>query len=460
MKLKKHQLEAVEFLKTKEKALLADDTGLGKTFTIISTLNELKVNSILIVCPMSIKYQWLANLDILFHKKKFSSQIINTAKDKLKNNVDICIINYELIIKSEIYNQIFNKKYFDACILDEAHKLKSLESKRTKILLTYYGIARQAKYVYGVTGTPLTDHIIDFFPILYSLARSFIKPYDNYYAFGERFCGGRKQRCFFGGKEKYIWNMKGSTNIEELQERLKNFMLRRTFSEIEKECITWKEKEADIKLFNSNKKIDLIYEEEIEAIEKKLENTNAEISLETLLGLKEYSTIRNKIAQEKIYICFFELLKEIMKYKQVIIFTYHTTVAMKLKELLFAFNPIIINGKDNAEKKYKKIKQFKEVKDNKNKHSVLIGQIKAMGEGIDGLQYICNHGIFFELSLTPADIHQAKARLLRMGQKSKEVSFSYYLIKNTIEEKVFNLCKHKWDKIINVLNKTKKQKGE
>ena len=57
-KIKEHQKEAVRFLLTRKKCILADDMGYGKTKSLIVSSLEGNFDSIIVICPASIKSNW------------------------------------------------------------------------------------------------------------------------------------------------------------------------------------------------------------------------------------------------------------------------------------------------------------------------------------------------------------------------------------------------------------------
>jgi SWI/SNF-related matrix-associated actin-dependent regulator 1 of chromatin subfamily A len=68
---------------------------------------------------------------------------------------------------------------------------------------------------------------------------------------------------------------------------------------------------------------------------------------------------------------------------------------------------------------------------------VFIGNIKAAGTGVDGLQDVCSNMAFTELWWRPGDHIQAEDRLYRIGQ-SGHVWINYLVAGDTIEE---DLCR-------------------
>ena len=56
--LKNYQIEGVKYCLRRKSALIADEMGLGKTAQAIGVINATKPDSVLIICPASLKINW------------------------------------------------------------------------------------------------------------------------------------------------------------------------------------------------------------------------------------------------------------------------------------------------------------------------------------------------------------------------------------------------------------------
>jgi Helicase conserved C-terminal domain len=158
--------------------------------------------------------------------------------------------------------------------------------------------------------------------------------------------------------------------------------------------------------------------------------------------------IRHKLAIYKLPQCI-SFVKEILKNydEKLIIFFYHRDIADSLINTLEEYNPLLIIGGMNTVKKQEAIDKFI----NESKHKILCSQITAGGQGIDGLQTVCNHVIFVEISWVPGEIDQAIDRLNRIGQTNPVLCQIFY-VPDTLEAKMIHTVRHKRrviDKLIN-----------
>lgn len=175
--------------------------GVGKTVQAIAIQFLYRKDwPLLILCPSSLKYIWRDEILKWVHCLKFHDiQLFDSGKDVFNPKCRIFIISYDLATRR--YQELESKK-FNACIADEAHYLKSWDSKRSKVLSP---ILMNSKRVVLVTGTPIISRPSELFNLL-----RIIRP-DIFFAFKEfslRYCAPRK--------EKYGMNYKGSSCKQEL----------------------------------------------------------------------------------------------------------------------------------------------------------------------------------------------------------------------------------------------------
>lgn len=243
-KLKSHQKEAIQFLLHRKKCILADDMGLGKTTELSVAAIEGNFDSVLIICPASLKNQWKDELMWYVTDKDVSiidgvndktkpelekilgygvgksglkrEQLLEEAKNRGKwENNRFVIVNYDILdefykipktrsaenIKiayenSPMLQYVTNRKTL--LIIDEAHRLSNSDSDRYKIINDL--IKRGNPHsIYLATGTPITNNPSNFYCLLKLLSEDITLDW-NYYM--ERYCGAMKIPAK-GEKEKW-----------------------------------------------------------------------------------------------------------------------------------------------------------------------------------------------------------------------------------------------------------------
>lgn len=181
--LRDHQKEGIRFIYDRLKtdmggAILADDMGLGKTIqTMAATWALLRgskstqlAQSCVIIVPSSLVNNWKSEFDKWWRMMRFPAVIALTAKDIQSYQSTMKMMPY-LIISYDMAQRHVEKLRscrFDVMVCDEGHKLKNLDGKLRKTLLSLE-IPRQLI----LTGTPMQND----FDELYSLL-NFVCPAD------------------------------------------------------------------------------------------------------------------------------------------------------------------------------------------------------------------------------------------------------------------------------------------
>ncbi len=247
-----------------------------------------------------------------------------------------------------------------------------------------------------LTGTPISSRPKNLYPILRVLANDAIAPYSTYEQFAMRYCAGYYDKW----TDALVAN--GATNCNELKDRLKSFMIRR----------------VDV-----SSELKATYDIIPVHIPNYVEYGN------TVAEARQTCAI-TKIKHTADYIT--DMVATIDK---LVIFFYHKDVGRELLKLIEGrnFGSIYIDGSVHP-------KRRDELKDrfiSKNNTKVALAQFQAWGEGVDGLQNVCNHAVFFEASWIPRDIEQAVGRLKRRGQKNV-VRVQFLAVEDSIENSVMS----------------------
>lgn len=196
---------------------LADDMGLGKTIQvlafILSQREKVKHNTNLVVVPASLIFNWKAEVG------KFAPSIkVKTIYAGERTKTTDTFDDYEIILTSygTLLSDIrFLKDYrFNYIFLDESQLIKNPDSQRYKAVRML-----QSRNKVTMTGTPIENNTFDLYGQL-----SFA-------------CPG-----LFGSKQQFadlystpIDQFKDSRRAEELQQKIRPFILRRTKEQVAKE---------------------------------------------------------------------------------------------------------------------------------------------------------------------------------------------------------------------------------
>lgn len=235
-KLREYQRDAVVFLLQEKRAILADDMGLGKTASAITAATLTEASRILVVCPSYVRGVW--------HNTHDRGEIGKWAPDArnifhcigVKNvslaagvraDADVAICHYDIL---HAWASTLAAWKPDVVIFDEAHYLTNPDSQRTKAAVR---VSREASYVWGLTGTPMTNRPKDLWGVLSTVVPGrFGDPEEGFFRFGLRYCDAQKEAVT---PTKTVWKFDGASHLPELRARMRHFMLRRTKSEVAKE---------------------------------------------------------------------------------------------------------------------------------------------------------------------------------------------------------------------------------
>src|SRR5438094_3565462 len=93
-----YQRDAIAFALDHANCLIADEMGLGKTVEAIGLSNAaVEIRRVLIVCPASLKLNWLREWE-RWDTKSLSVGIV-AGNEFPDTNVQVVIINYELLMR-------------------------------------------------------------------------------------------------------------------------------------------------------------------------------------------------------------------------------------------------------------------------------------------------------------------------------------------------------------------------
>ena len=414
-----HQKVAIEKLLANNKFILADDMGLGKTTAAVIASMESGAKKVLIVCPASLKINWDREI-----KNYTDRRVLIVEGRKWGSTFDYYIINYDILKNyhtteksedSDDYKLLVNEK-FDLAIVDEAHYVSNATANRTRLL---NDVLETIPRVWLLTGTPMTSRPINYFNLLKIVDSPLTL---NWQSYVRRYCKGYQ---FSVGNRK-VWNTSGASNLDELRERTKSYVLRRMKTDI----LDLPEKIVTPVFVELTSKM---YDEELEEFTRisndKKDNETISVTLNRLMK------IRQLIAYEKIqYTC--ELIDKCLDQgKKVIVFT-NFTISLEMIHEKYKKNSVILNGSMSKEKKQESVDRFQ----NEDKIKIFISNIVAGGVGITltaGEVVIMN-----DLSFVPAHHSQAEDRAYRYGQKNSVLVY-YPVFENTVEKIIYNILQKK-----------------
>jgi SWI/SNF-related matrix-associated actin-dependent regulator 1 of chromatin subfamily A len=187
-RLRPYQRVDVEFLTMRKNAAVFNEQRTGKTPTTLLAVKN-RMNKGVVVCPAGLKLNWSREAQAWINR---SSTVISGTKKRRTRlykefkeaEQGILILSYETL-RADLSQFDFE---FDVLIVDEAHRLRNYRTKQSGAV---YDLAKMAKHVFALTGTPAVNHPADIFGIL-KLLRP--KKYTSYWNFVDRYFGYEQTR--------------------------------------------------------------------------------------------------------------------------------------------------------------------------------------------------------------------------------------------------------------------------
>jgi hypothetical protein len=216
--LRPYQLDGIAFAAGAGRAVLADDMGLGKTIQGIGVAEllsrHINITKVLVICPASLKSQWRIEIKRFSHRD--CQVVLGSHKDRpgqYAGDHFFTVCNYEQVVRDIL---AIEHVPWDLIILDEGQRIKNWEAKTSRIIK---GLKSPLALV--LSGTPLENRLDELYSVVEFIDERRLGP-----AF--RFLN-RHRVVDERGK------LLGYKDLDQLRERLKPILLRRTRAKVVKE---------------------------------------------------------------------------------------------------------------------------------------------------------------------------------------------------------------------------------
>lgn len=368
----------------------------GKTAEALCFVN-IRRGKTLVVAPANVIWKWKREAETWTN---MSAEVIVTSKEPLPS-ADIHICSYDIMKRRE---KELEKIPYDIVILDEFHYIKNYKAQRTRAAKS---IISGVPHVLFLSGTPFLNKPDELFPAL-----NMLDPisYPNFTAYAKRYLGAE----WIDGSWYFPNRL---TNVQELRDRLKSVMIRRTKGEV-------------LKDLPDKTRIIVPVDIPLSEYKSQLKGVNRDNVLARLTALRQIVG-RAKVKSSA------ELARSILQDgEQVVLFAHHKEVVSALRSELSEYSVGLIVGDTSPKARQEIVEKFL----GKELNAVIISVAGA--EGID--LYSASHIIFAEREWTAAKEEQAEDRLHRIGQKSS-VTCWYVTARNTYDERMAEKVQKKRD---------------
>lgn len=423
--MRSYQLDAYKWLRSLAEhrlgGILADDMGLGKTLETIAFMDSWELQKpILVVCPKSLIYNWLDEvqkwapnlpIEVVSGNKAQRRETLLKIDPNLKK---LYVVSYDSL-RNDIDS--FQKTEFGLIVLDEAQYIKNNKAKKTMAIKKLRGDQR-----FVLTGTPIENSVWDMWSIF-----DFLMP--GYLLSEERFA-----HEYSGAAD-----LSDQYSTQRLQAKVKPFILRRTKEEVLKDLPPLNEEIISVNMKDKQRKY---YDSYLAQA-----RTNAKANpKERIRILADLTRLRQICIDPGLFLEDYTDSGEKMNYSveltqdaienghKVVIFSAFRSALDRIDSMFkeIGIKTYQIDGDTPAEDRIKIAKEFNKPEGIK----VCLVSLKAGGTGLNlvGADIVIHLDPWWNIAAE----NQASDRTHRIGQ-TRPVTVYKLICKNSVEEKVLKL---------------------
>ena len=411
---------------------LADDMGLGKTVQAITLLAAIKENIIkshspaknnshLVVVPPSLVFNWEHEFQTFYPDLKVKTYVgvARSLKESL-TDTDIVITTYGLVRRD--IKQL-NKQRFNVIVFDEAQQIKNIKAQTTSAVRQL-----NAAFKLTLTGTPVENHLGEYFSIMDLCLPGLLGDYDSF---------------------KAQLNSEQAMYLDLIIKRTRPFILRRTKQVIIKELPPKMESDVFLNLSDTQK---AMYQQTISLIRSTIDSAYQQktsgqaqiIALTAILKLRQLC-VSPRLLDKEITEVSPKISYLLDKVNELLAEGHSALVFSQFTSLLDILEPELIKQKipysrlDGSTPQLKRKAMVKSFQDSKEP-SIFLLSLKAGGQGLNLTK--ASYVFHIDPWWNPAVENQASDRAHRIGQQQK-VTVIRLLMHHTIEEKIMILKEKK-----------------
>jgi SNF2 family DNA or RNA helicase len=426
-----YQLDGVAFAAGAGRAVLADDMGLGKTIQGIGVAELLsrqaEIRRVLVVCPASLKSQWRSEI------QRFSGRacqvVLGNGEERVQQyeaNKFFTICNYEQVLRD---HSTVDRIPWDLIILDEGQRIKNWESKTAQLIKSL-----RSPFALVLSGTPLENRLEELYSVM-----TFID--DRHLGPAYRFLHRHRIVDERG-------RVSGYHNLDDLRERLKPVLLRRTRGQVMQEL---PERTTEIVRIRPTEEQLIMSDEYV----KRAAQIAAKkyISEMDLLRIQKYLLMARMACDSTFlvnkeapgYSSKLERLAELLQQlkdagdRKIVLFSEWTTMLNLIEPLMddIGIHFVRLDGSVPQKKRQQLVHQFQ---NDENCDAIIMSSAGNTGLNLQAANTVIN----VELPWNPAILEQRIGRAHRMGQQ-RPVQVYLMVTEETIEERLLSTLSAKHD---------------
>src|SRR5262245_62434289 len=113
-----YQRAGIVYAANRPATLIADEMGLGKTIQALGVANVMDAQTILIICPASLRLNWLRESQTWLCREH-TYHVVEGGNDLPPGDATVIIVNYDVLQRPALHQALMARSY-DLLIVDEA----------------------------------------------------------------------------------------------------------------------------------------------------------------------------------------------------------------------------------------------------------------------------------------------------------------------------------------------------
>ncbi len=423
--------------------LLADEPGVGKTFTSLAAASVLQSKRTLVLCPPVVLTHWERSVTTtgLAHSVGGAVVVVSAGR-KMPDLPDtgVVIASSSLVSGRAEFARQLGEWQPTVFILDEAHSVKTWSSRRSRVLRR---LSRSCAVSIPTTGTPVLSSPLELAAQL-DIAGVLNPLFGSYIEFRSRYTKRTK------------WGYAPiKSRLPELRQILDDAVwVRRTKAQVLPDLPAkiraplWVDVdmgEYKAALVEVNERIDE-WLDKFKSEFKRLPSNDRHSEygdevFEWCSGRGDLAArLRRAAGLSKVPAAVDWITEHLLAHPSdhgvwpspLIVWAHHHEVTARLMAGLSAFAPRLIDGTTSQGRRDQFADEFQS-----GRVAVLVGSIQAAGVGITLTR--ASEALFVEMDWTPAMVLQSEDRIHRIGQDAQQVCYTNLIAANTLDERIHDV---------------------